>query len=307
MEEQKPCVICNSSQTSLWCQSKDLEYHTTDEIYTFYKCGQCSTIFIADFLVDQLPTIYPSNYYSFSKQKKTLGLKVKNYLDRRLFKRLLSKFNNRPINVLDVGGGSGWLLNTIKEIYPNINVSQIIDIDLEAKNQAEKDGHEFFHGTVEEFETDVSFDVILMLNLIEHISNPEETLNKLSKVLKPDGTILIKTPNVDSLDARLFRKRYWGGLHCPRHWILFSEKSFRQLISRTPLSVKTLKHTQGAPFWAWSILALLKQNKLIKTSKEKPMIYHPLVPILNVLFAGFDFLRGALGFKTSQMFVELEK
>ena len=37
------------------------------------------------------------------------------------------------------------------------------------------------------------------------------------------------------------------------------------------------------------------------------MIFHPLIPFLNIIFAGIDFIRGAFGFKTSQMVVEIEK
>ena len=42
-------------------------------------------------------------------------------------------------------------------------------------------------------------------------------------------------------------------------------------------------------------------------TKERPVIFHPLIPLLHIIFAGIDFLRGAFGYKTSQMVIELEK
>ena len=57
-----------------------------------------------------------------------------------------------------------------------------------------------------------TFDVILMLNLIEHVDNPGELLRKAHRLLAPNGIVVVKTPNTDSLDARLFRNRNWGGI-----------------------------------------------------------------------------------------------
>jgi len=206
-----------------------------------------------------------------------------------------------------VGGGSGWLSDIIKGLYPNVNISQIVDIDENAKIIAENKGHRYFHGPIEQFKSEYKFDLVLMLNLIEHISNPEETLIAIEKLLNLDSIILIKTPNIDSWDARLFKNKYWGGLHCPRHWILFSKNSFKKIISRTNLYVSNIKYTQGAPFWAWSLLISWKRKGWVKITRERPVMFHPLIPILHIVFAGLDFFRGSLGFKTSQMVIELKK
>ena len=123
-------------------------------------------------------------------------------------------------------------------------------------------------------------------------------------MLAPGGIILIKTPNTESWDARLFRKSYWGGLHCPRHWIIFSEKSFRLLVSKTKLSVSSLRYTQGGVFWAFSIIIYLHRKKILKVTRDRPVIFHPLFPLISSFFAAFDFIRRPLA-KTSQMFIVL--
>ena len=51
-----------------------------------------------------------------------------------------------------------------------------------------------------------------MLNLIEHVDNPGELLKKAYSVLSPDGIVLIKTPNTDSLDAHAYSGIITGGL-----------------------------------------------------------------------------------------------
>jgi len=270
-------------------------------------CDSCKTVFIDPFPIDKINEIYPSNYYSFINIKKNFVTSIKEYLDKRLFKRVISKNKNETIKVLDIGGGSGWLLDLIKSLDSRVQFTQVVDIDTNAKEIAENNGHNYYQGTIETFETNEKFDIVLMLNLIEHISNPKDTLVKIDKLLNHEGVVLIKTPNIESYDARLFRNSYWGGLHCPRHWILFSQNSFRHILSDINLSIQQIKYTQGAPFWAWSVLINLQKKGLAKIDKQRPVIFHPIIPLLHIIFAGFDFFRSFFGIKTSQMFIELKK
>lgn len=301
------CPICGHNHTTIWTKTKDLEYVTSEDEYTYHECLNCNTIFLEEFPMSKLDKIYPPNYYSFLTQKRNLALSIKEYLDKIYFSKVLKKFRGKQINILDVGGGSGWLADIIKKIHPNVNISQIVDIDKNAKIIAQKNGHKFFHGPIEKFNTEHKFDLVLMLNLIEHISNPKETLIKIEKLLNSNGVIIIKTPNINSLDARLYKDKYWGGLHCPRHWILFSQNSFRTMIKNTDLIIDKIKYTQGAPFWAWSILIAWQKRGWTKITKERPVMFHPLIPILHMTFAAFDFIRLFFGFKASQMLIELKK
>jgi 2-polyprenyl-3-methyl-5-hydroxy-6-metoxy-1,4-benzoquinol methylase len=280
-----------------------------DKEFTYKKCNDCICIYIDQMLVDSLDVIYPYNYYSYSKNdKKNLVLKFKEFIDRLNLKKELKSIVKPKISVLDVGGGSGWLLDIVKKADNRVVDTEIVDLNVEAKFYAESKGHKYFLGSIDEFETTSKYDLILMLNLIEHIQNPKEIILKLSSLLSLDGKILIKTPNVDSLDARLFKNMYWGGLHCPRHWIIFSESSFKKLIEKTDLEIGYLKYTQGAPFWSWSFLICLYKMRKIEINSKRPVMYHPLIPFLHIIFATFDFIRIVLfQAKTSQMYILLNK
>ena len=205
-----------------------------------------------------------------------------------------------------MGGGTGWLLDVIKKLDTRVALTQIVDIDKQAKELAEINGHQYFEGRIEDFTTTNKFHLVLMLNLIEHVSDPGKVLLSIEKTLAPGGIILIKTPNTDSLDARLFRRSYWGGLHCPRHWVIFSEKSFRLLVQKTNLDIASLKYTQGGPFWAFSIIAVLSRKKILKVIANRPIIFHPLFPVISSVFAAFDFVRRHFA-KTSQLFIVLQR
>ena len=301
-----PCPVCQSIDTSAWSTAKDYEYHSTEKSYTYYHCHHCETIYIDPIPLDELKTIYPPNYYSFVEGGKNWAFHIKEWLDKKMFQKLLRQIKGDTINVLDVGGGTGWLLNLLKKIDSRINITQVVDIDAGAKQQAESRGHLYFEGRMEEFKSDKQFHLILMLNLIEHVSDPVAVIHNATQVFAPGGIMLIKTPNTKSWDARVFKNTYWGGLHCPRHWIIFSKKSFRLLVEKTKLSVSALHYTQGGPFWAFSIIVYLSRKKILKVSRERPVIFHPLFPLISSLFAAFDFIRRPFA-RTSQLFITLKQ
>jgi 2-polyprenyl-3-methyl-5-hydroxy-6-metoxy-1,4-benzoquinol methylase len=277
-----------------------------EDEFTYYGCADCKTIFIHPVPIEQLKKIYPSNYYSFVNKPKNVVVGLKEWLDKRFFKKILKQLQAQQINVLDVGGGTGWMLDVLKKTDKRIGLTQVVDIDEKAKRIAEEKGHAYFEGTIESFTTDKLFHLILMLNLVEHVADPLAVLQKAQSILAPGGIIVIKTPNTMSWDARLYKRSYWGGLHCPRHWTIFSEKSFRILLQSTRLKIKKLEYTQGAPFWAFSIIASLHRKRMVRISAQKPIIFHWLFAPLSAVFAVFDFVRKPFA-KTSQMFILLGK
>ncbi len=300
----KQCLVCGDTNNTLWATATDGEYFTTTDTYSYYQCHQCHNLFIHPCPKDKLSVIYPSNYYSFSQQKENFVLKIKKKLDNQLFLKILEKLSGKSLNILDVGGGSGWLLDQIKALDTRVSLTQIVDIDPDAKQVAESMGHVFSNTPIEDFQSAQKFDLVLMLNLIEHVHSPEKVLKNIKTLLTADGKVLIKTPNYDSLDARIFRHKNWAGYHCPRHWALFTKETLIDLCQKSGYTIDDFSYTQGAPFWTGSVLYMLYKYKLIRLSKDRPVHTHPLFGPLNALFAGVDFCRQPFS-KPSQMFVTL--
>ncbi len=298
------CLACGSTSSEVWATAWDAEYLTTDERFTLYRCKTCGVLFIDPVPSDRLSEIYPSNYYSFASPKESVVHRIKGWLDGRLFQNILKSIPGESLNVLDVGGGAGWQLNIIRDIDPRVKFTQVVDFDPGAAELARGQGHEYFCGRIEDFQTDRQFDLVLLLNLIEHVADPLLILQKVRSMLSPQGLVLVKTPNYDSLDARVFRHKNWGGYHSPRHWVIFTKESFERIAATAGLKFKKFSYTQGAPFWTTSTLFWLADKGMISVTKERPAVYHPLYPLLGGLSAGFDFLRGPFG-KLSQMFIVL--
>jgi len=298
------CPVCASPQVRFFAWARDVEYYTSDESYAYLECALCKSVFLESPPTDQLDKIYPSSYYSYgsNRQKTSLTERVKSFLDARLFQRLLGQLPGEDLRVLDVGGGVGWLLSTIRKVNLRVNATHEIDINERARSAAEAAGHVFHCSRVEDFSSSESFDLILLLNLIEHVADPAAVLSAMQKLLSPAGLILIKTPNVDTLDCHVFRNSNWGGFHCPRHFVIFNQQSLFDLGQRCGLQTVEAVYTQGAPQWACSILGWLGLKGWIRISADHPLYTHPLYAPVCALTAAFDFVRSPF-MPTAQMFV----
>ena len=57
---------------------------------------------------------------------------------------------------------------------------------------------EIFHGMIHDFlklHPSTELDVITLLNVLEHLTNPVETMEQLGRVLAPDGIVAIVVPD----------------------------------------------------------------------------------------------------------------
>lgn len=299
------CLACGGTDLVLWARARDVEYHTTPEAFSYHRCQACHALSIADAPLDQLHRIYPSNYYSFAETRPGFVQRVKDRLDRRWFRAVTAAIPGTRLAALDVGGGTGQQLETLRAADPRFVRTVVVDLDDAAESRAVARGHEYVRARIEHADVSGPFDLVLLLNLIEHVADPAAVLRKVRTLLSPNGVVLVKTPNYDSLDARLFRHRNWGGYHCPRHWVLFTQPSFAQLAQGAGLRVRSWSYTQGAPFWAVSVLALLETHRLAHVSAARPAWQHALYAPLSAFFAAVDFARRPLA-PLSQMTFALE-
>jgi SAM-dependent methyltransferase len=84
-------------------------------------------------------------------------------------------------------------------------------------------------------------DVIVMLDVIEHLPEPRETLALCAQHLDPGGIIVITTGDFASLYARL-AGRHWRLMTPPQHLWFFTPESMRRLAAGIGLSVAVLDH-----------------------------------------------------------------
>ncbi len=89
--------------------------------------------------------------------------------------------------------------------------------------------------------SDASFDVVTFWHVFEHLPSPHEALEHASRVLTRDGTLVIAVPNITSVQARLFKAR-WFHLDVPRHLVHYSIDSLRTLLREHAFAVTSVNH-----------------------------------------------------------------
>jgi SAM-dependent methyltransferase len=302
------CPVCGATSPELFARAKDKEYFTSDEEYRYLRCRSCTAVYLDSPPADRLDEIYPPNYYSYGDVKETTAVteRVKEWLDRHALRKLLSRLPGSELRVLDVGGGSGWTLTSARAVCSRVVETHEVDMAPSAEELAVAAGHVYHCMPIEQFETDVRFDLVLMNSLIEHVPDPGLVLRRVAGLLTPHGVLVVKTPNTETLDCRIFRHLNWGGYHCPRHFVLFNEPSVKALADRCGLRLVGSSYTQGAPQWAISVMATMYDRGWLELSRDKPAYQHKVYEPLTALFAAFDFMRAPF-VPTAQMILEFER
>lgn len=99
-------------------------------------------------------------------------------------------------SIVDIGCGTGNLLNLVESNYPKAQLSGVDLVDYTGSdriNFLKQDFNEDFQ--IEEKQ----FDITLCTEVIEHLENPRHFMRQLKKITKPGGHIIITTPNLYSI------------------------------------------------------------------------------------------------------------
>lgn len=102
----------------------------------------------------------------------------------------------RPMNVLEIGCACGATLLGVKNLFPNASVYGI-ELD---EHTAQFASHvaNVVQGNIENLDNpfSVSFDYIIIGDVLEHLVHPENLLNKIKHWLSPQGILLTSIPNI---------------------------------------------------------------------------------------------------------------
>jgi ubiquinone/menaquinone biosynthesis C-methylase UbiE len=112
---------------------------------------------------------------------------------RQLVKYLIG--HRRPKKILDIGAGTGQTLLYMKKLYPKADLHGV-DASTVAVNLAHHHGlAQVKKAKAEKLPfTDNTFDLILMLDVLEHIKNDTKAITEAKRVLKTGGHLIVTTP-----------------------------------------------------------------------------------------------------------------
>lgn len=140
-----------------------------------------------------------------------------------------------PSKILDVGCGLGFLLSGIKDKHQKFG----LEISKYAADFAQQFANISNCMLEDTCFADNSFDVIVAHHVIEHVDIPEDFLKKIKAILKPEGVLIVATPDFECVCAKLFKENY-RMLHDKTHVSLFSFKSLKQMLLDFDFEIKNV-------------------------------------------------------------------
>ncbi|MGE3973721.1 MAG: class I SAM-dependent methyltransferase [Bdellovibrionales bacterium] len=205
--------------------------------YEYFRCDECLHVTTLPY-----PTSQAINeHYAKQFQSGNYNIAHKNKAGRTApFQQYISLLNEwfsqnsqeslKNKRVLDIGCFTGELLIELEKAG-----AQVTGIELQteaAKIAQDQVSGKVFNSSI--FDVDLesgSFDVVVLSGVIEHVTDPGTLIKKSVEFLKPNGLLLIQTPNSESWLAKTFGK-YWPPYQPVEHIHLFSHESLQRIMKQ---------------------------------------------------------------------------
>ena len=178
------------------------------------------------------------------------GLRKERYHFLRMFLLEL-----KPGRLFDAGCGDGQFLDRMAKHGWQ---GEGVDFDAAAVESGRKKYG--LNLAVGDFQTsrieEGKYDAVTMSHVIEHVTDPIASLEKCGRMLRPEGRLVVSTPNIWSLGHQRF-KECWRGLEPPRHLQIFTPNLLGECARRAGLEVvRTGSTAVNADYVANASLAL---------------------------------------------------
>ncbi|MFC1626931.1 class I SAM-dependent methyltransferase [Patescibacteria group bacterium] len=197
---------------------------------------------------------------------------------RKVIHQMIDKYANQG-KVLDIGAGMGKILKELQ-----IRDWQVYGVDSEnqAVRWSQKRGIKIKRRDIEKdlgFKSN-SFDLVLALDVIEHLKDDQEMLNKIADVLKKQGVAIITVP------AYQWLFNYWDEML--GHKRRYTTQSLKNIISADKFEIEYLGYFSMFIFPVAMIVRIIK--KIFGTTETSdfqttpwPWISVPVIKFFNYI------------------------
>jgi len=237
------CPICKNKNAKLIYSQ--YPGYIEESKYDIYHCGRCDTNFVSPNKIDKkiYDLIYsdkmtPGTYGSFFKlaqqiksQKNPLRFLLNSAHTYYPIVNYLNNINSQNLDILEVGCGYGYLTYSLN--FEGHNAIGIDVSEVAIKFALENFGANYLKADIDQFrdtnrKSNKKFDLIVTIDVIEHLSNPTSFIKQCFALLKDSGRLILTTPN-----KSYFKKNYvWCTDLPPVHLFCMSPTTF-QYIARS--------------------------------------------------------------------------
>ena len=230
------CAICSSEKkVNLYNRKKYISSDLTH--FGIVRCIDCGHIYLSPRPTDEtLGDYYQGKYYtaanaqSGEKKQTSHAFLYANYV-KRFYKSLNCK-------ILDVGCGDGTFIE-----YMAKNGANCFAVEPDKRTRDLVSNYDGVNN-VWQYLSDVNengFDVITMFEVIEHLTNPSTDLEICNKLLKENGSLIIKTPNANAFESKLLGPD-WISLEIPRHLHFFTDNTINKILNQSGFEIKKIMY-----------------------------------------------------------------
>ena len=181
------CEICKHNNWMIVYQCFDL---------VIVKCNKCSIVRLSEFAYEEKKKHYQRKIKVSAKYNSSIKKKLSDLI---LYIKNIN--NNKTIKLLDIGCGKGVFINELNDygidvegLEPNPSFNKYHN-KIPVKNRFIVNG----------LYDDNQFDIITLIQVLEHLDSPIEKLSILHKYIKPNGSIIINVPSYNNPRILFYR------------------------------------------------------------------------------------------------------
>ena len=237
---EESCMLCGNPEAKLILTSRDRLFGIAPGTYSLVECKGCGLVRLSPRPTpEQVAAFYASNYWFAGGALEELYRRMV-LLDHVRFAVRAARDCAAPGKILDVGCSGGLFLRMMKERgFDCLG----LDFSPEAARVArEKNGIRVLTGelTTAPIEPE-SCALITMYHVVEHLLDPAAYLRAASRLLHPNGRLIVQVPDRDCWEAAMLGEN-WTGLDVPRHIHVFRSSDLRRLLKFCGFAVVREKH-----------------------------------------------------------------
>lgn len=172
----------------------------------------------------------------------------------RIFSSFLTGTHPR---ILDYGAGNGHFADYLKMRGSTVD---LVEPNQRAFDECREKGHRI-HRTLSDLSSDSMYQVITLWHVLEHLTDPWETVKELGMHLEDHGALVIAVPNFESFDAKKY-KAHWAALDVPRHLWHFTPSGLTKLFEDSGFEIVNRRTLVFDSFYISLLSEKFKRSKL---------------------------------------------
>jgi 2-polyprenyl-3-methyl-5-hydroxy-6-metoxy-1,4-benzoquinol methylase len=215
------------------CGSKRKKFFLTKLKINIFECQKCFSGF-TEFVPRNFDDLY-NNHEQFIQDQKDYAnsrkYRIKTFGRERL--KILNRFKKKG-NLLDIGCGNGWFLETVKNHYNSHGLELNVSMARFTSQQLFIPIFENYNKIKKNF-----YDIITLFDVIEHVEKPFNYIKYIGRFLKKNGIILIFTPNKRSVGFLCMRENQnlivppYHVTYLQKESFIFIPKNFKMIFNQT--------------------------------------------------------------------------